>query len=756
MLKCFTSLLLLLLFCFSKAQDISISDSSTFTKVGNTVTTKADELTDYYKTQLNGTLGKLNFLDKINHSKVTFSGSVSAEGEYISNYSLPESANGFYYRTGITGAIKVGQIPFNAGVTINYRNKKVWAGYTLANFSFDYKGFLTGLKSSYLDYLSDIGNFYPTDLAGMVKGYQDSLNRFNDLKGTLTDKSYYDKLRQFNIDYKSLQDSVLKGNTDSCAYEDYERVSDSIKQYKNMASEFANLEKYKSANTDLAKYLNDYNGYLDSVKNMKNVLSNPDVKTQLSKSGLLSKEALSFSGVQKLGIGRVNLELSEFTSRNQSIYGFNFDYLIKGVIYAGVGLGLASPNNYQFNPSLTNLNQPIKINFSKYLGYLRFGLGTPEEDHLHLIYLSFGDKFSNYATSMNPTLPPPANSVLSLVYKKKFKELVTLEGEFATSNSSFTKRSATFSPLEIENKKVRLNYAARTLITFKVKKTSTTASIKGTLISNAFRSAGNFFQRRDFAEYSIALTQPAFDNKLNVSFLLNHSFNGIFSNTNPTSFINMNSTVSGSPFSFLRLTVNYTYLKQVLFSGRESGLNSHQLTFNQQYNYGKGKVNGITVATLSYTDSKNGRSEAHMNNRVFQGGLMQGINLPKGISLNIGAGISYLQSNGVYQTPTYWIETGNNFNIKSVCSINYSFKYLKDYSGRSNFYATAGLNATLYKGLQFRITEQLQILAGIQRLFNTQTMAGLNYTFSYTLKKQINLKLKTQLPPFKIGKETGQ
>ncbi len=741
MQKCSTTLLLVLLFAIGSAQSIQVPDSSTLNIAGKNLNQKAETIKDYYKTTLGNTIKKYVPLVDSSQRVVSLNVSISAEGEYISNSNLPENMNGFYYRTGINGGLKIGQLPFNAGVTLNYRNNRVWADYTLMSFTFDSKGFLSGLKTSYLDYLSDMGSFYTKELTEKVMSYQDSMNRLNDLQGTLTDQKYYDKLRQFNFAYKNIQDSIAKQTADSCTYEEYERVSDSINQYKNMAKEFASLEKYKSSNTDLQQYLNKYNNYVDSVKGMKNILSESGIKSELSKAGLLSKPAMSFSGIQKLGIGRVNLQLSEFTARSQSIYGFNVDYLFKGILYAGVGLGIASPNNFQFNPSLSNLNQPIKMNFSRFLGYLRLGIGTPEENHLHLIYLSYGDKFNSTTNLQNTFAPAPANAVLSLEYKKKFKEFVTIEGEFATSNSSYTNRAATFSPIETGTKKLQLNFALRTAISSKIKKTATSATVKANAISTAFRSAGNLFQRHDFAEYSIALNQPLFNNKLSLNVLFNHNFSGIFSGINSMSYINMNSVVTATPFAFVHLILNHNFIKQISSSGI-NGLSSQMINLTQQYVYGKEKVRGTTGITFGYTESKSENSEAPVQNRMYQAGLTQTIILPKSVTINLTGGTSTSQVNGMVQKPSFWIETGNSFNIKSRCSINYNFRYLRDYMGYSNYFTQAGISATLYKGLQLRITEQLQIQTGLHRMINTQTMAGLNYAFSYTFKKPISLKSK--------------
>lgn len=718
-----------------------LTDTTAVNKVKTSVTDKATEIKDHYKTELNNTTGKFNILSKINNSKITFTGSVSADGEYVSRTNLPQSANGFYSRVGVNGGVKIGNLPFNAGVTVNFRNNKLWADYTLMNFTFDSKGFLSGLKNNYLDYLSDIGNFYSKEMADMLKGYQDSLTRLGDLKNTLSSSSYYDKVRELTGNYKTLQDSVTKGSMDSCVYEDYSRISDSIAYYKNIVNEFSSLEKYKDTNRQMQQYLDKYNSYVDSVKNMKDILSVDGMKDQLLKSGLLSKQDLNFSGIKKLGIGRVNLDLSDFTARGQSIYGFNVDYLIKNLLYTGVGLGMASPNNYQFNPTLNSLNKPIKMNFTRWLGYLRLGVGKPEEDHVHLIWQMYGDKFT-HTTSNNTFVSAPANSVLALVFNKGVKDAVTFSGEFATSNSSDSLRAATFLPFEVVNKKPKLNFALQTAIKGQIKKTQTTLGVKAKAISQHFRSAGNLFMRRDYAEYSVSLAQPLFAGKVNLSSMFTHNFSGVFSGQNPTSFINVNSTLNISPVQFVTYILTYNYIKQLQQNATGYTLNSHQLTAIQQYQYGNDKTHGTTSLTFSYIQTGTGTPETPVNNRTLQGGLNQQVTLPKNITLSAGGGISAVQLNGNFQRLAYWAESSGKFSIKSKCNIMYSMRYVKDPGGLSNIFANATLSAQLYKGLQLRAGEQLQTILNDRTTFNTQTTLGLSYTFSYTLKKTLNLKLK--------------
>lgn len=735
------SVLLITGSCFAQVK--SPVDTSVAKKLEGKAEGKINEVKDYYISQIKGAVNKYNPLSKLNNAKVTFSGTVSAVGEYVSNSNLPVQSNGFYSHTGISGGVQIGSLPFKASVIINYRNNKVWADYTLMNLSFDTKNFTAGLKSSYLDYLSDMGNFFPKDLAGMVKGYSDSLNRFNDLRNTMSDPSYYDKLRQYNKQYNSLQDSIFKQTADSCTVDEYNRISDSIAKYKNIAKEFESLDKYKSANKDLQKQLDFYNGYIDSVKNMKDILSDAGVKNELRKSGILSKGEQAFGGIQKMGIGRVNFQLSDYTSRSQSVLGFNFDYLFKDIIYTGVGLGVASPNNFQFNPSFTNLNQPLKINFSKFIGYFRIGIGKPEQDHLHLIYLSYGEKFSSNTSNINTYQPAPANSVLSLVFKKGVKEAVSFEGEVATSNSSFSERKATFSPFYTENKKWKPNFAIKTVISGQIKKTRTQMSVKANAISPNYQSAGNLFQRRDYADYGITLAQPLLKNCLNISTIYAHNFTGAFSGLNPSSFINLTSNIRATPFSSATYILQHTYTKQInkLTSG---GLNNHLISFIQQYTYGGKKVQCSTIATVNYTQNKSGTNEFARENRVLQGNLAQHFVVGKGFGISVSSGVSMMSTNNVFQKPAYWVETGNSFNIKQKCTLQYSVKYMKDMSGYDNVYSTMSITATLYKGLQLRATEQLQVMFALNRMINTHTVLGMSYNFSYTLKKPIQLKFTTK------------
>lgn len=685
-----------------------------------------------------GALSKYTNAVDSNLLKISFRGNIFSEVSYVLNSTLPPDNNGVYGRTGLSGQLKLGSLPFDAGITVNYRNNRVWADYTIMNFNFDTKGFVSGLKNNYLKYLSDIDNFYPSDLSKQLNSYQDSLQKLEALDKQLNSSSYYSKLRDYQSAQRILEDSVILNKADSCTVEDYSRICDSIAHYKSLSNQYASLDSFRAQNTHLQKYLDKYTGYVDSIKNAKDLLSMPDINTALEKAGIMDKAGSIFGGIQKLGIGRVNINLSEFTSRSQSVYGFQFDYLYKKLLYAGVGLGMASPNNFQFNPTLNNLQQPIRFNFHRWLGYFRIGIGKPEDSHLHLIYLSYGDKFTTTGNNLtsNQFAPAPANSVLALAFKKLFKEPIAIEGEIASSNSSFSQRNATFLPFNLASKKNAINFAARTSVSASIKKTLTRLNLKGLVVSRDFRSAGILFQRSDFAEYAIGIQQSVPGNIVNFSSLFTQNFSGIFSGNMPVSFLTVTSSASAAPASFMQLNVLHTYIKQT--GATSTRMNSHNLSLTQTYTYGKERCKGVSSVTLTYNLMESKVSEQPSRRNTLQANLNQIVNLNKGISINGGAGCSIFKDLTENIKPTYWIESGSQFRIKQKCDISYNLRYLHDASGLSNVMCSAGLNAQLYKGLSLRISEQFMYMAGGLKQLNNQTTASLSYSFDYKPKVRKN------------------
>jgi len=711
------------------AQSASLVDS--FNTQLNKFTTppplhKLDQLTDESLLVNIKAIGQL----KNKRSKFSFQGTMFNEFEYIQNSFLPKEANGSYNRLGFSGRINLGRLPFNAGFTLNIRNKSVWADYTLMNFSFDSKQLSQDLKEQYLDKLADLSQFYPKELAQQITQYKDSMAKFDQAKALLSSGKYYEHLRTLNQQLKPLQDSILQFPNDSLLSARYHQAKDSIDRYKSVAQEFTDLEKYRVNNKMLGEYLDKHTQYVDSVKRMTDILTNPDIKSQLMKSGLLSRKEAIFAGIKKLGIGRVNLELSEFTGNNLPIYGFNLDYLFKQMIYVGAGLGIASPNNFQFNPSLNNIQRPLNFNFNRFMGYFRIGLGSPEQDFLHLIYLSYGERFDTAnQNAVNPRIAP-ANAVLSLVGKKVFKNGININGELATANASYTQREATFLPIAIQNKKVNFNYAAKFSIAGEIKKSATALSAKGIVISDLFTTSGNPFMRRNMLEYSAGIQQPLISNKLNLSSSFTHNINGLMSDLVKQSFVNLSNSISFSPSGSANYIVSHTLLRQV---GQFSSSN-HIVSFLQNYSYGKKNIKGITAITTNVTLAKSGTTETKFENNNYQLSLQQTLLLPKNVRLTIGGGSILLTINNALQKPVYWAEAGGSLAIKKALQLNSNFRFMNDQSNAKNYFLTVGLSGIIYKGLQYKVSEQLQVISKLANTLNSQTVVGLSYSFSGQVK----------------------
>lgn len=715
-------------------------DSSTMNGVMQKGKDAVLEKLDYYNQSITKEVKSILPAKDTSKTRLTFEGAVNAEGQYVYNSFYPPSLNGIYTRVGINGSLKLGKLPFTASVNLNFKDNRFWADYTIANINFDTKTFLNDLKTNYVDYLSNMENFYPKELSDQVLNYKDSLAKFNDLQQTLTSRSYYDTLRSMSAQLKGYQDSLSIDSTNAAYKSKAQSIKDSIDRYKGMAKEYADLEKYKTENQDLSKYLDKYNNYLDSVKNTDNILSIPGVKDQLKKAGILTEKAAAFSGVQKMGIGRVQFELSELTAQGQSVFGFNFDYLIKDLIYTGIGLGIASPNNFQFNPSNSGFNQPLQFNFNKFMGYLRFGVGIPAKDHIHLIYLSYGEKFgAQNSTNIFPGIAP-ASSVLSLEFRKLYKKLLTWDGEIATSNSNYIKRQATFSPFDTRPK-APFNFAARTALNISIEKTSSNIGTKLRMFSENFSSPGMPFMRRNFLEYSINAVQPLFNNKLNLSTMFGHNIMGLTGSENKSSFINTSNSVMLRAFTPASYTLTHTMVKQV-GSGTRGLFTNHTVSAIQQYTYGK-KVQAVTNLNFTFTTTQykmNG--ETNRNTRMYQPAIQQQLLFKGGVNLSFGGGAIVSEATGSQlQQVSYWAETGNSFSIKQKASINYNLRYMKDLRGTNNYLGTLGINATLYKGLQLRINQNIQYIADVRSRINSQTTLGLSYSFtaSAAVKKFIKL-----------------
>lgn len=708
------------------------------TKALNQFSRYSQPVKDLYKSVTNGIKVQAGFF---------------ADGEYVSNSLLPPQANGAHYKIGMEGIVNIGKFPFNAGVTLNFFNKQFWADYTLVHFNFDTRAFSDKMKSSYLDYLGDINNFYSPEVAEQVLGYKDSLFRMDEINHTLSNKDYYHTLRDLQKQLPALKDSVLKNSLDSTKYARYQAVSDSIEKYKNLPNEYSSLEKYKSNHKDLQSKLDHYESYKDSVQNTENVLNNPAMKQQLEKTGILTKKDKFFAGVQKLGIGRINLDVSDYTIRSQSLYGCNIDYLIKDLYYIGGGLGVASQTNLQFNTSYLFNQNRSQPKFNRFMGYIRFGLGPLDGNHLHFIYMPYGEKFRTDTSNIISPSVPPANSVLSLVYKYKLLKTFAFEGELATSNSNFVERYATFSPFETKNRKSNFNYAVKTTFSGRIEKTATVIGVKFNMVSDNFFSGANPYLRRDIAEYGINLSQGLFDNKLTLTSMLNHNFSGLISKVNKQSVLSSFHSINISALPQARYNLSYNLIKQFVPTSN-TGFINHTFNLQQDYTYNIRKVQFSTVFNTNYSISRSTASELNTKNHQLQNSLEQTLLFPKGVQLDATGGIISSKNNTSPLTLSYWAETGNNFTIKSKVRLGYSFKYMKDIIHADNYFVTGMLTTDACKGLHINLSGQYQLIVNSGLRYNLRAQAGISYSFDHTFKTP-HLNLKKNKKNFQNDKTTS-
>lgn len=712
---------------------------------------------DHYKQVLKKEKGKIQnqvtcYLNRIKsvftdpaNRKISVIGKLQTEGEYVNNSYAPSASNGFYYRAGINATVTIGKLPFTAGVTLNFKDQKVLLNYTQFNFNFDSKKYTDELKSSYLSYLGDINNFYSPEVAGQVLNYKDSLNKWQSLKTELSGKEYYSKLQNFSKELKPLQESLMKTTLDSTQYKKYQSINDSIKLYKNKSNEYSNLDKYKSQNKGLQKQLEEYEGYKDKVKKTDNVLAQPEMKEGMKKAKILDKTGSVFSGIQKLGIGRTVLNLSDFTIRNRTIFGFDFAYLIKNIYYVGVGFGSISPSNYQFSPTVSFQQTMPSFSTPKLIGYLRFGIGAANDNHLHIIYTSYGEKFTAQNATGLPNVPP-ANSVLALVFKQKIDKNFSFDGEFATSNSNFIDRAATFAPFEIKQSNSKFNFAAKGVFTGKIEKSSTSFIARVNVVSDNFNSAGNMFSRKDYLESGVNINQLLLEGKLNFSSMFNYNMSGLISGTNKQSFFTSSNSVSAIPFSHGRYTFTYTTVKQ-FSTARGGGMSTHMINLQQQYTYSIKKIQLSTLLSTNYSISDLTYSEQHSKTHQIQNSLQEIISFPKSVRLLIGGGLTFTKSNTIPNQYYYWVETGNSFSIKSKATLGYSVKYLRDNIGTNNVFVNANLNTEIGKGFSAILRGQVQMATGLQQRLNISVSAGLSYNFQFSFQVKKSKQVATNMSP---------
>jgi hypothetical protein len=800
--KAFTLLILLIIGELAFGQSKLPVDTAKLKQTGKKYLNTLEGETEKFKGPLGTLTGKFSALTDSTNRKVAINARLLTEANYITNSYVPAGGNGVYYKAGLEGTITLGKLPFTAGVTFNFKDKQVIWNYTQFSFSFDSRKYLDELKSTYLNYMGDMKNYYPDELATQVQGYKDSLTRLQNLQSTLTDKNYYKTLQNLSAQAKALQDTIAKSKADSSDYREYLRVcdsvkyyktatdsmagnvgtamqdslakweqlktkfsgkgweqslqntgtlnqvadpllsntldstqykryqqiSDSIKRYKSIASQFADLEKYRLQNQDLQKKLDEYEGYLDKIKNTDNILNQPELKAQLSKTGILTKAGSIMGKVQKMGVGRVTLNLSDFTVRNQAIYGFNFDYLFNKWIYTGVGLGLMSPNNFQFNNFFSSQQWSSGFSRPKFIGYLRLGVGQLNEDHFHFIYTSYGEKFGPATTTYVYPGMPQANSVLAFVFKKSIAKTFSFDGELATSNSSFIKRTATFAPFETK-KGAGFNFAAKAMVTGQIKKTGTNLSARLNMVSDKFISAGNMFARRNYLESNFTVTQQILQGKLSLQQMVNYNVTGLFQSANKFSTIQSTNILTASPVKPARYSISYTVVKQ--FGTTMSQTELHSTSLQQQYSHGKKNVNAVTAITTTYMHMKSGNTENRISSHQIQGSVQQTFTFTKGIRFMVSGGVNYMRSQLFPVQLGYWAETGNSFTVKQV-SLSYSIRYLKDNLGLDNVFANASIHGSLCKGLQANLQAQAQVVVNNPYRVNLNIGAGLSYTFQYS------------------------
>lgn len=654
--------------------------------------------------------------------KPPFHGTTGIETRYVNNSFAPSSTNGFYTTARIAVQVSILKIPLNAGISLQMHDEQFRMDYTALNLNFDVNSYKNSLKSQYQDYIGDIKNYFGNGLGQVIEQFQDSVGQFEKYKSMLSDKNYYNQITQYTSQLSQMEDSLriplpqgndfsdstlLNVKIDTALYNRYTKTKDSLNILKGVPEAYKKLNSYVKKHQQYSQMLEEYKGYVDKVKNMDDITKLPNAETTLGKAGINISKFNFLSGVQKMNIGRVAADVSRYTFRQQTLYGVQLDYLIKKKIYVGAAFGWASQFNMQLTPSFYFNREYKSFNASRLAGYLRGGYGALNDNHVHVIWTGFGDKFHNTSSIIMEQITTQANSVLSVEFLQKIGKAVTIKGEAATSNSSNSDRSASYVPLV---SKPPFNYAAYAEVAGDIKITHSKITARGEVVSGNFISMTVPFLRRNMAGYALGLEQSLFKDKVTYSGMLQHSFQNYADKRMLNAIISSSNTLMIQASEKATFQLYYGWFGNI--PGKESILpnmnQTHTATLAQQYGYGGKKVRMTTVLSSAYSYSSTEAPEQHIPSiHNIQQGLQQQFVFPKQISWNIGAG-------GIYRTQPittdnnngwgWWAETGNTFAIKKAANLKYQLKYLYDPFWRHQLNISHTTEINLYKGLRLNLS----------------------------------------------------
>lgn len=676
--------------------------------------------------------------------KPPFHGTTSIETRYVNNSFAPSSTNGFYTTARIAAQVSILKIPLNAGVSFQMHDKQFRMDYTAMNLNFDVNSYKDKLKTQYQDYIGDIKNYFGDGLGQIMEQFQDSVGQLEKYKSMLSDKDYYRQTKQYASQVTQMEDSLripFNGDSlnyswtpDSSLYKRYTETKDTLNVLRNVPAAYKNLSNYVKKYQQYSQMLDEYKGYVDKVKNMDDITKLPNAETALGKAGINIPKFNFLSGVQKMNIGRVAADVSRYTFRQQTLYGVQLDYLIKKKIYVGGAFGWASQFNMQLTPSFYFNREYRSFNATRLAAYLRGGYGALNDNHVHVIWTGFGDKFQNTTSIIMERITAQANSVLAVEFLQKIGKSVIIKGEAATSNSSNSNRSASYVPLV---SKPPLSYAAYTEVTGDIKITHSKITARGEVVSSNFISMTAPFLRKNIAGYSLGLEQSLFKDKVTYSGMLQHSFQNYADKRRLNALISSSNTLMIQASEKATFQLYYGWFGNI--PGKESILpnvnQTHTATLAQQYSYGGKKVRMTTVLSSAYSYSRTEAPEQHMPPmHNMQQGVQQQFVFPKQISWNIGVGglyrtqpITVTDNNGL----GWWAETGNTFAIKKVANLKYQLKYLYDPLWRHQLNISHTTDINLYKGLRLNLSGMYFINLTKQYAFSNRINATAGIAYSW-------------------------
>ncbi len=548
----------------------------------------------------------------------------------------------------------------------------------------------------------------PANAPEQIASMDATVKRYDDFGKIVNDPGFKPLVKQLSSTAKSLKDSIDHPPLDSCGYpvvdstkiRRYKMLNDSVSHMHKSESEYNNLHKYINDHSQLYQKLQEYRSYDQKIKGAAN--PSTELSKLENKSGL-NKKPKFFGSIQKLAIGRVNINYSPLTIYNQSIFGVNVEYLINNRFYVGGGIGVPAAFNFGFAPSILTHPGSMLQNANRYLAFLKAGIGTEKGNHIYLIYLTYAQKFSNTAVFF-PNMAP-ANSVLALEVQQNVLKKIKVTAEAALSNTSYFSRSASFEPFSFAKNNMAFNFAFRTSAEGTVKKTQTTITVKAEAISGNFATSGNPFLRNGLIDYGLTLKQLLLKNKLTLTNTTEHQILGFqqpgLTSENLTNTLAANLSVNKN----VNLSATYIFAKQLptTFETFPTNFSLHTVSFMQQYFEKLGKLRTSTIFTSVLSYSGNSNPEFSTASLSIQNGAKQVFNLGKGITFQPGGGCILANSFGALDNfhVGYWVEAGNTFNFKAKVLIQYSAKYIINPVMGNNANANASISIKIYKKLQF-------------------------------------------------------